>query len=227
MHVFYPDLNYLSIMKSIKILFVSMLWLLCAGCTKETHSRYKAEGFVYEKGTTKKLSNVPIILSECHFTGTRCVYSTISIAYTDANGYYKISGNPQKGALYIEAGTSEKTFGTPKVNGFRGGEVFHHDFYVEIASYITTRFIVQTQNRNFALVSTEWGVYAATRALFRNPPAFIDTTFRSKIFPGSEVRLAVTLRNENMGNPSFSDSLLYSKIIGVLNRDTTVVWIVP
>ena len=206
---------------------MSMLWLLCAGCTKETHSRYKAEGFVYEKGTTKKLSNVPIILSECHFTGTRCVYATISIAYTDANGYYKISGIPQKGAVHIEAGTSERIFGTWEVNGFRGGEVFHHDFYVDVANYITSRFIVQTQNRNFASVSTEWGLYAASRAIFRNPPTSIDTFLRSKVPSGSEVRMAVTLGNENMGNPPLSAPLLYSKIIGVLNRDTTVVWIVP
>ena len=86
---------------------------------------------------------------------------------------------------------------------------------------------MQTQNRNFASVSTEWGLYAASRAIFRNPPTSIDTFLRSKVLSGSEVRMAVTLGNENMGNPPLSAPLLYSKVIGVLNRDTTVVWIVP
>ena len=214
-----------------KTIFVCTIFcLLVAGCTKENSTLYKAEGNVYEVGTSRGISNIPVIMSECDHTGTRCVYTTIATTYTDGSGHYKISGRRSTGSINIEVGFNDKTYGTPEVNRFRAGEVFYHDFFVEMAAYVSARFILQTQNRNYAILSLKTGPYSNLSAIRRNPPAVWDTTMRFRFAPGAngaQILQEVFLRNEIAGNPPYSDTLNCSRNLGMLRRDTSVVWIVP
>ncbi len=206
--------------------FVGIL-LLVLFCACKKHYEYRAEGYVYKKGTTTPISDVPIIMAECNHTGTRCQYSTIATTKTDVNGYYRILGNNNSGSVSIEVAHNEKTFGSNEVNGFRYKEIFYHNFYVDVAQKLTARFIIQTQNRNFVRPTVSVLPYGNAGAIFRNPAALIDTTISARFVSGSEVLLTVFLRNENPTAPVYSDTLFYQRNLGVLEKDTSLVWIVP
>lgn len=211
-----------------------MFWMaaICiifsAGCGKEGTGKYKAEGYVYLLNTTQKVSNVPVIMTVCHHTGTRCIYDFVTKTYTDANGYYFISGNRiEGGSLNIEVGYNDKTTGTPPVNNLYPNKILKHDFYVQALRYVSTRFIVQPQNRNYALLSINSGYYSAKKEIFRYATTTIDTTLVFKYIANNPVNLSVILQNENTTTPRYSDSLVYFKDIGVPPKDTSFIWRIP
>ncbi len=211
----------------VKIILFGFYIFMFLGCTKEKTGLYEAEGFVYEFNSNRPLSNVPIIMSECNHNGTRCIYSFVTKTFTDEKGFYKISGRPNKnGSISIEVGSSDKAFGTREVSVIYPNKVFKHDFFAYPAIYLSARFIVQTQNRNFVYSSIISSGYSAGGAVLRNPPNVYDTTLRLKLMPNSPVSLQVTLRNENGINIP-SDSLIYLKDLSFITRDTSVLWNVP
>jgi hypothetical protein len=215
-------------MNFITIMLASFCITFCLSCSKESSGRYKAEGYVYFTNTTTPVGNVPVVMSECHHTGTRCVYTFVTKTHTDANGYYSISesGN-NRGALSIEVGYNDQTFGSGSVILVNPNKIIRHDFYVDAARYVTARFIVQPQNRNYALLSIKSGYYSAVSAIFRDATNTIDTTLKFKYAAGNPVTLNVLLQNKNTVPPINSDSLLYSKHLGIPANDTSLVWIVP
>lgn len=201
--------------------------LLYIGCTKENNSTYTAEGNVYLSDSHTPVSNVPIYMSECNFTGTRCTYTSVSVSYTDASGHYKIAGHTNnRGAIYIEVGINDKTFGSDQVNVVATKRLYQ-DFYVDKVVHFNARFVVQPQNRNFVSMSIISGLYKATGAVVRNTLNVIDTTLQIRTHLNSEIRLEVLLRNATQGIGPYSDSLFYSKTIGIVTKDTSVLWYVP
>lgn len=210
-------------------LVATICTIFIVGCRKEGNAKYEAEGYVYLINSTQTVSNVPVVMVVCHHTGTRCVYDVVTKTYTDANGYYFISGKREDGgSLSIEVGYNDKTFGTPPINEILyPNKTLRHDFYVEAARYVTARFIVQPQNRNFAYLSVNSGLYSGAIALFRNATTAIDTTLKYKYVANTRVTLKVLLQNENTTTHVYTDSLIYFKDLGVPLSDTNIIWIVP
>lgn len=196
-------------------------------CSKEKGSLHRAEGYVYENITAKPVSNIPIYMYECNHTGTRCVYTFISEAYTDANGFYKISGrSKENGSLYIEVGNNEKTFPSTEIY-VHPTQRLVHNFTVDKAVYVTTRFIVQPLNRSFMQVSIRSGIYSAASAIFRNSNSIVDTTLKFKTSLNSEVRMETFAANQVCGNIPFCDSVFFNRFIGIVTKDTSTIWRVP
>lgn len=230
-YIFLRNLNFnikILSMKLITMIIASFCITCCLSCSKEGSSRYSAEGYVYFTNTTIPVSNVPVVMTECLFTGTRCIYSFVTKTHTDANGYYFISETGKnRGALSIEVGYNDQTFGTGPIIIVNPNKILRQDFYVEAARYITTRFIVQPQNRNYALLSIKSGFYSAVSAVFRDATNTIDTILKFKYAAGSPVTLNVLLQNKNLLPPANSDSLVYFKNLGIPANDSSLVWIVP
>lgn len=197
------------------------------GCAKEPSYKFRAEGYVYLTNSTQTVSNVPVVMTVCLHTGTRCIYEFVSKTYTDANGYYSIYGSIRKGSMNIEVGNNDKTFGTYPINNLNSGKIFKHNFYVEAARYVTTRFIVEPQNRNYALVSINSGYYSAAKAVYHNRTTTIDTTLKFKYVANNRVTLNVVLQNKNASAPLYSDSLVYFKDLGIPDKDTSLIWRIP
>ncbi len=211
-----------------KLFLTATIYLLfVVGCSKEPSSKYRAEGYVYLTNSTQTVSNVPVVMTVCLHTGTRCIYDFVSKTYTDANGYYSIYGSIRKGSMNIEVGNNDKTFGTYPINNLNPGKIFKHNFYVDAARYVTTRFIVEPQNRNYALVSINSGYYSAARAIYHNRTTTIDTTLKFKYVANSRVTLNVVLQNKNATAPLYSDSLDYFKDLGIPDKDTSLIWRIP
>lgn len=210
-------------------LIATLCTIFIGGCRKEGNARYEAEGYVYLINSTQTVSNIPVVMTVCYHTGTRCVYDIVTKTYTDANGYYFISGKREnEGSLSIEVGNNDKTFGTPPIDEILyPNKILKKDFYVEAARYVTARFIVQPQNRNFAYLSVNSGLYGGAKALFRNATTVIDTTLKYKYAANTQVNLKVLLQNENTTTHVYTDSLIYFKDLGVPLRDTNIIWIVP
>lgn len=208
-----------------KFWVASICIIFTVGCRKDA-IKYEAEGYVYLINTSQTVSNIPVIMTVCHHTGTRCIYDFVTKTYTDENGYYFISGTRENGgSLSIEVGDNDKTFGTPPIPEIiYPNKVLRYDFNVEAARYVTTRFIVQPKNRNFASLSINSGYYSAARAIFRNATTTIDTTLKFKYVANSPVTLNVLLQNENTTTPLYSDSLVYFKDLGTPLGDTTLIW---
>ncbi len=201
------------------LMLVSLL-----GCVKDNTNSHNAEGYVYETDSRKPISGVPIYMSECEFTGTRCSYNSVGKTFTDANGHYKISARPQgRGSIYIEVGNNEKTFPSTEILS-PPNKTLTYNFYVDKAIYVTARFVLQPLNRNFVQVSVRYGYYSAASAIIRNSTTIIDTTVRLKTKLNTEVRLEVNARNETNGYDPYSDSLLFTRSIGNVVRDTSVIW---
>lgn len=224
-HMF--DIKFLD-MNFNTFLIATICTIFMVGCRKAGNAKYQAEGYVYLINSTQTVSNVPVVMTVCHHTGTRCVYDFVTKTYTDADGYYFISGKRENGgSLSIEVGSNDKTFGSPPINEILyPNKILRKDFYVEAARYVTARFIVQPQNRNFAELSINSGIYSGTKELFRNATTEIDTTLKYKYVANNRVNLKVLLQNENTTTHVYTDSLIYFKDLGVPLSDTNIIWIV-
>ena len=206
-----------------------ILIIITAGCRKENNRNYKAEGYVYLINSRKAVSNAPVVMIECKFSGTRCMYEFVTRTYTDSNGYYFISGKTKNGgSMSIEVGNHDSIFGTPPSPAILyPNRVLRQDFYVEQARYVTARFIVEPQNRNFALLSINSGYYSSKNEVFRNITTTIDTIIKYKYVANSPVNLKVLLQNQNPVTQVYSDSLEFFKDLGIPLKDTSLIWIVP
>ena len=130
--------------------------------------------------------------------------------------------------MSIEVGNHDSIFGTPPSPAILyPNRVLRQDFYVEQARYVTARFIVEPQNRNFALLSINSGYYSSKNEVFRNITTTIDTIIKYKYVANSPVNLKVLLQNQNPVTQVYSDSLEFFKDLGIPLKDTSLIWIVP
>jgi hypothetical protein len=206
------------------ILFAIVLSVSLQACTKDSSNVKKAEGFVLNYYTGQPIQNAAVYLNECRHTGTRCTWEFVAKTFTDANGYYAISGKQKEGALYITVGTDERIINSEE---FLVGEgIFRQDFRVYYARYITTRFLVNMQGRNMALLSFEANTYKFNGSRSVTSSAIFDTTITAKTTERNEVNLLATIgRLTTSGD--ITDTLMYMKPLGTINRDTSVTWQIP